>query len=80
MKIPYVGFTNNTLGKQPRLQDGDMIVCRRCGQTHSVEATTDSAGNKTDLLLVYKCGEELYLAGVDGRCVDGIESDCGGEL
>jgi hypothetical protein len=66
---PYIGFSNDDLGLRPSIKSGDMIACPNCGEKHGVEAGKDDKGNDTDLLLFYRCGDGLYLAGLSGRNV-----------
>jgi hypothetical protein len=79
MKTPYVGFSNDTLDQQPILRDGNQIKCPHCNNHHEVECGTVD-GKKSDLLMFFKCGDLVYLAGVDGRSVLGQKSDCSGTL
>ena len=80
MSTPYVGFGNDSLDKQPKLSIGDKIICPRCKLIHQVKGARDSHGDETDLLLLYDCGGASYLAGVGGRSVVGVPSDCSGAL
>jgi len=67
----FVAFGNDELEKLPDIKKGDIIVCPHCGGKHKVEAFKDKNGNDTNTL-AYECGEELYLAGVDGKNVMGV--------
>lgn len=75
MSIPYVAFDGVTLRKCPPIEVGGEITCFSCGKKHRVEKAPDS-----ELLLVYTCGGELYLAGVAGRNIIGVGSDESGEV
>lgn len=72
MKIPYIGFGNEQLEKQPILRDGDGIICPHCGDVHHVQAGINDKGQKTDSLLSFNCGEETCLAGINGKLIIGI--------
>ena len=55
-KIPYLAVDSSMLGD--RL--GKTVICHICGKGHNVEQ--DDEGH----LQYIKCGEHLYLIGVDG--------------
>ena len=74
---PYVGFSNETLGKQPPLKAGDEIGCPTCGEAH--EAFAPKADDGSTPLLFYRCGEETFLAGVGGKNVAGVKPDVSGK-
>lgn len=59
---------NDELDASPDLNIGDAILCPHCRGSHIVEGGT-SDGEKSNLLLFYKCGETPYLAGVAGKNV-----------
>ena len=81
MTIPYIGFGNEQLEKQPIIRDGDGIICPHCGDVHHVQAGTDmKTGEKTDSILSYTCGAKTYLAGVSGKLVIGAKADCSGKI
>lgn len=74
MDAPFVSIGNDELG--PPL--GDTVTCKTCGNEHPVEYGTSrrilddgtwSEPEPSRLLGFYKCGEQLYLAGVAGRQV-----------
>jgi hypothetical protein len=67
---PYIGFSNATLASLPHLAPGDEVDCPYCTERHRVSGTP--------VALFYKCGEDAYLAGVNGRNVMGVKSDCAG--
>lgn len=67
-EIPFVSFGNDELSQQPDIGEGDFVACPNCGEPHKVEVSTSDAGNCMTLEF-YKCGEQLYLAGVDGKSV-----------
>lgn len=74
--IPYVGFGNETLAMLPKAEKGQEVDCPRCGGKHILSA---SKGSRTELLF-YKCGDVLYLAGIDGRLVMKIKPDVSGKI
>ena len=79
MSIPYVGFGNDTLDKQPPLKKGDSVNCPNCKKIHPVECGT-SDGKESDLLLFYRCGNKSYLAGINGKSIVGIKVDISGSI
>ena len=76
MKTPYIGLSNETLNLLPKVKMGEVIKCTRCMGEHVLEPAVDGS----ELLLFYHCGENLYLAAVDGRLVVDINADVSGEL
>lgn len=80
---PFVGFTNDTLSRQPRLAEGDEITCPHCRATHVVEAgkavpadpPLATGSEAPPLILFYSCGGKPYLAAVAGRSVISIRPD-----
>ena len=61
---PYLAVGNEELGGPL----GDTVVCPRCRKTHPVEHGTDArTGQPTTLLAFYRCGDRVYLAGINGR-------------
>lgn len=79
MSTPYVGFGNDTLGKMPKVADGDPIICPHCQGVHKLESAM-SEGKKTDLLMFYKCGTKDYMGAVSGRLVAGLKPDVSGRV
>lgn len=79
-KIPYIGFGNETLEKQAPMKKGDMIDCPRCGGKHPVKCGTNDEGEESNILMFYSCGGKIYLAGVEGKRIIGIKSDCAGDI
>ena len=69
MTIPYMAIGNDELGEEL----GDTIVCPMCGQSHAIEygheILDDGTRIPSNLLAFYKCGDNVYLAGVKGRRV-----------
>ena len=80
MSTPYVGYGNDTLAKLPKVADGEPIICPKCQSVHKLEAAKDKDGNKSDVLLFYRCGEGDYLGAVAGRLVAGIKADVSGSI
>ena len=80
MSTPYIGYGNDTLGKQPRVADGDRFICPDCNEQHALEAARDANGQKTDLLLFYRCQGKSKLGGVSGQLIVGVKCDVSGEL
>lgn len=72
MSVPYVGFGNETLARQPTAEVGQVVDCPRCGGEHALTGSTT--------LMFIKCGAASYLAGVSGRLVLGLKSDVAGTV
>ena len=73
---PFIGFSNATLDRQPKVQKGDIVECPHCGGEHPLYACDD--GN--EILLFYDCGDNSYLGAIDGRSVIGTPADMSGRL
>lgn len=50
---------------------GDFILCEMCGERHKIqygkEIMRDGTRKESKLLAFYKCGDEVYLAGFNGK-------------
>ncbi len=68
-KIPFVAYGNEELRKKPPLCLGDKIICPHCEEEHVVSGGKGEDGKETDLVMFYKCGKQVYLAGVKGKNV-----------
>ena len=79
MKTPYIGFGNKDLEKCPTIKLGDFILCPSCGKEHKTERGTID-GKESDVLLLYKCGEKIYLAAIAGRNIIGVKSTVSGSV
>jgi hypothetical protein len=89
MSTPYVGFGNDQLDAAPELAVS--IKCPRCGEQHLVQESKGSqtwdgttrtwlpSSNPTRLQY-YKCGEQIYLAGINGKSVMKTKPACSGEV
>jgi hypothetical protein len=73
---PYIGFGNDTLKRLPSVKPGDSIDCPTCKGKHKLEAASDGS----TLLLFYKCGNQLYLGAIDGKCTIGVKADVSGSM
>lgn len=78
--IPFIGFDNDTLNRQPRICKGDVVECPHCGGEHIAKAATKEDGSESKMLLFYTCGDNAYLAAVAGRLVIGTPADMSGRL
>lgn len=78
MSVPYVGFGNDQLAKEPKCCEGDMVECPRCYCQHPVEFSMDAKTGRKGLLGFYKCGDRGFLACVNGRFVTGLKAACSG--
>lgn len=68
--VPFVSFGNDELDVAEEMNIGDKIPCLRCHRTHKVDGGVDTkTGSKSSLLLFYKCGRDVFLAGVSGKSV-----------
>ena len=74
MTIPYIGFGNETLDKCSEIARGDQIECPHCGELHTI------TGEESNMMLFYKCGEKLYLAGIAGKLTAFKKADVSGEV
>jgi hypothetical protein len=80
MKIPYIGYGNDTLRDLPRVKEGDEVFCDKCGARHPLEAATNTeTGAKSDIYF-YRCGEKTFLGAVGGKLVAYTKCDVSGEL
>jgi hypothetical protein len=75
-RIPYIGYSNETLNRQPIVYAGDTIRCVHCGQDHEL-GPSDSGD--VNLLLWYHCGKKAYVGAVASRSVVGIKPDFTGK-
>ena len=65
--VPYVAIGADELGDPARV--GDVIDCDICGGSHALEALATIDGQPTDMLLTYCCGDQTYVAALDGRYI-----------
>lgn len=79
-KTPFIGFGNETLATLPPAREGQLVKCAVCGKEHALECGKDDKGNKSDLLLFYKCGKTAYLGSVGGKLIVGTKSDVSGKI
>jgi hypothetical protein len=47
---------------------------------HSVEASAATTREGNPVMLTYKCGDSVYLAGVNGRSIMGVRADVSGKV
>ena len=76
MSLPYVGYSNDTLDRQPPAKPGALIRCARCKRRHRIRAADDGS----EVLMFYQCGRITYLAAVAGRLITGAEPDVKGRV
>ena len=74
--IPFVGFSNETLNRQPKVRKGDVVKCPHCGGEHALQACDSGS----EILLFYKCSGNAYLGAVNGRLTIGTPADMSGRL
>jgi hypothetical protein len=80
MDTPYIGFSNDTLQKLPKVNKGDKVFCIKCGGEHPLECGTDSKGHESSIIMFYKCGDTAYLGAVDGCCTVLKKADVSGRI
>jgi len=76
MTTPYIGFSNSTLDKMPKVQVGHTFICIRCKEVHKLEPADDGSF----LLGFYRCGGKSYLGAVNGRLVVDAKLDISGRI
>jgi len=69
----FFAIGNYELQDQPEVHEGDMIICPHCGDSHQLEAGTNKDRNKNEIILIYRCGENMYLAAVNCKLLPEIE-------
>ncbi len=75
-KIPYVGFSNETLSKLPTCKVGDEFRCPKCGETHTIQPADDGSF----IIGFYKCQGKDYLGAVAGHLVVPFQADESGKI
>lgn len=78
-KIPYIGFSNDTLESLPKAKEGDLINCPNCKGKHLLECGT-SEDKKSNLILFYNCEDTHFLGAIAGNLVIGVKSDVKGSI
>ena len=58
-----ISFSSSELASAATLKAGDSVLCKTCSAAHVLSASVPPA------LLFYRCGENSYLAAVDGKSV-----------
>ena len=76
MSIPYIGFSDDSLSQMPKVKKGNKIICMKCNNIHTLEGGADGS----ELLLFYKCDNNLFLGAIVGKLVDGIKPDVSGKI
>jgi len=66
-----LSFGNEELRRKPFAKTGQTVRCPHCQGEHVLQASKDTKTGKEGSLHFYKCGEKLFLGGVDGRLVVG---------
>ena len=65
-----ISFSNPELEALPEVKEGDKVDCEHCERSHPIEYGTDKeTGRKTTIMGFYKCGENSYLASVQGELI-----------
>lgn len=79
---PYIGFGSEQFYNAPVMHDGDIIECPHCGQEHAVAAAYAEGQEPPDgfHLFFFHCGDESYLAGVNGKSTMNIKPQMTGRI
>ena len=80
MGTPYIGFGNEQLKQLPSAKEGMLVECKKCGKDHPLRCGKDEQGNKTNILMFYKCDNNLYLGAINGKLVFQLKPGCSGEI
>ena len=75
-ETPYIGFGNDTLNQQPKVNVGDLIICPNCEEEHPLEPP-DSGG---DTIYFYRCKDKVFLGAVKGRATVNLKPDVSGSI
>ena len=70
----FYSLSNDRLNKLPKVEEGTLIECTRCGKDHPLECATTN-NKKTKFLMFYECGEKCYLGAIDNKLVVNVKSD-----
>ncbi len=80
----FIAVSNAELAAAPRASAGDYVHCEVCPDTHEQRqdgiATSADGTTRQSPLMTYRCGENSYLAGIDGALLRGVERVDGGAL
>jgi hypothetical protein len=76
MGTPYVAWGNEDLECRAEVHAGQSILCPRCLGYHELRACDD--GN--EVLLWYRCGENIYIGAIKNRLVAGVKPTYSGEV
>jgi hypothetical protein len=79
MSTPFIGFDGSTLKELPKVKSGDEILCDKCNGRHILEQT-QCDGKWSEFVLVYRCGDGLFLGAVNGSLVAHSKPDMSGTL
>ena len=64
---------NEELEKAQKI--GDFVFCKMCGKRHKIEFADEVLPDGTKIpskaLALYRCGGESYLAGINGKKIEG---------
>jgi len=72
MSTPYIGFTNETLDKLPKL--GPTAACPNCGKECEIKES------KPPMLQFISCCGKNYLVGIRGTDISVKKPDVSGEV
>ena len=63
--------SNDELEKAPNI--GETIICKKCNKEHKIEygeeILPDGLKVSSKVLAFYRCGDNTYLAGVNGKSI-----------
>ena len=80
MSTPYIGFTDSQFDDAPPITEGARIWCPHCFGEHEVQSSTGTNRDFQITLWFYRCGEKLYLAGINDRLIMGIKPVVSGSI
>jgi len=66
-KVPFIIITENDFSNE-KVCAGDEIRCPLCNMWHVLKSGKAKPRGETELLF-YKCGNDLYLAGINSRLI-----------
>ena len=65
MSENFFAISNDELKTLPKA--GEFVICRQCHEQHRIEFAKDKDGNITETIGYYKCGDQTFLASIDGH-------------
>lgn len=78
VSTPYVGYSNASLAKCPKVVPGQYFRCEKCARKHRLQTGKNRSGSS--VLMFYRCKGASYLGAVDGKLIVDIKPDVSGDL